>query len=162
MKAHRIQLAIAAGMSALALFTVGCSADSGAEDTGSNSSQDAGSKQAKEADCLRSKGLKVEDGKDGQKTTVTSDLSQEAMAKAMKECGITGGGGTGGSGGGKEMSQADKDKHVRYAECMRKEGIDMPDPEFADGGVRGGTVDQGQDQKKFAAAAKTCAEKVGF
>ncbi|MFE0104577.1 hypothetical protein [Streptomyces sp. NPDC059009] len=162
MKKHRMQLATAAGLSALALFTAACTSGGGAEDSGSSTSQDAGADEAKQTDCLRSKGLKIQKGKDGQKDAISpGDLSTEEMQKALKECGVQDGSGSGGSGG-QELSQAEKDKYLAYAKCMREEGIDIPDPKFVDGRVESGVGPEQPDREKYAKADKVCAKKADF
>lgn len=57
--------------------------------------------------------------------------------------------------GAVELSEADKKKMLEHARCMRKEGIDMPDPKF-DGGAMGEAMKLPADEKKFEAALKKC------
>jgi hypothetical protein len=40
-----------------------------------------------------------------------------------------------GSGGAKGDRQAMRDAALEYAQCMRKNGVDMPDPQFSGGGM---------------------------
>ena len=57
-----------------------------------------------------------------------------------------------------------QDRMVRFAECMRDKGIDMPDPDFSEGGVgfrqriRAGGVNP-QDEK-FQTASQECSKQV--
>jgi len=44
------------------------------------------------------------------------------------------GGGDSGGGGGSSRAEL-RDAALEYAQCMRKHGIDMPDPKFSDGGM---------------------------
>ncbi|MDJ0466216.1 hypothetical protein [Streptomyces sp. H27-C3] len=165
MKKHRMQLAVAAGLSALALFGAACTPDDGTKDSDTSKSQDAGAKEAKQTDCLRSKGMKIQKGEDGQKDAISpGDLSPDEMQKALKDCGVqdTSGGAGAGDSGGQGISQAEKDKYLAYAKCMRKEGIDMPDPKFVDGQVQSGTMPDQPDRSKYIKADKVCAQKAGF
>ena len=43
---------------------------------------------------------------------------------------------SGGPGDGKPMSTEDQEKFLKFAQCMRDNGIPMADPEFEGGGVR--------------------------
>ncbi|MEU2835008.1 hypothetical protein ABZ667_41370 [Streptomyces lavendulae] len=164
MKTHRIQLAMAAGLSALALFTVACTAG-GSDNSGTGSSQDAGAKQAEQDDCLRSKGFKIEKGGDGKKAVMLmpDNMGPEEHAKALEDCGIKDQPGGGGSGGGAGIPQADKDKMLAHAACMRKEGIDFSDPTFGAGGeVQSGVQPEQSDPEAYKKADKTCAAKAGL
>jgi hypothetical protein len=50
----------------------------------------------------------------------------------------------GGFADGKGMDPADQDALIAYSRCMREHGIDMPDPQFQDGG---GVIIGGDDSK---------------
>ena len=69
----------------------------------------------------------------------------------------------GGGGGGRVDDSEFQDAMLEFAECMREHGIDMPDPEFDEGGgaVRiGGGPGQadgaGPSQEEFEAADEAC------
>ena len=55
------------------------------------------------------------------------------------------------------MDAAFEDAFVEYAGCMREQGIDMPDPDFSDGGMM---IEMGSgtpgDEAEFEAAHKEC------
>jgi hypothetical protein len=59
-----------------------------------------------------------------------------------------------------------EDRMVRFAECMREHGIDMPDPDFSDapGGRRGFVQRIGEgfdpDDPDFKEADEACREEV--
>ncbi len=53
-----------------------------------------------------------------------------------------------------QLSEADKKKMLEHARCMRKEGIDMPDPKFDGGATQ--AMEIPKDTKKFEAALKKC------
>jgi hypothetical protein len=66
--------------------------------------------------------------------------------------------GGGGDGGG---NQSMEDAAVEYAECMRENGIDMPDPQVSDGRVRvggpgGGGAGFDPNSEEFQAAQEAC------
>ncbi|WJV48015.1 hypothetical protein [Streptomyces flavofungini] len=151
---------LAAAAAALALFATACSGDGGdggKKDSGGK--ENAADKAFKERECLRKHGLKVPEpksGQDGHGITIGGDLSKEKMQKALKECT---GKGPGAGGGG--ISQADKDKMVKYAQCMRKNGFNMPDPEFKDGMARAMPAPKGAEMKKMEKAAEACKGIVG-
>lgn len=171
-KRYRVRLAAAGGLSALVLLATACgSGGDGGSDGGSgggnggSAGQDAGAKQAKQMDCLRGKGMKIEDAKPGRKAAISrGDLTQEQMTQALADCGIRDSSGRGGAGdtGGGELGRQEKDKYLAYAKCMREEGIDMPDPQFVDGSVKSEVTGEQADPAKYAAADKVCAQKAGF
>ncbi|MFE0174212.1 hypothetical protein ACFWZ2_18000 [Streptomyces sp. NPDC059002] len=159
MRTRKRSAALASGFAALALFAGACSGgsdDSAASGSGSGSGGGKGAeadKAFKQRECLRKHGLKVPEPKSGQDSrglTIGGDLPKEKMEKAMKECGL---GGTSKGGG---VSQADKDKMLKYAQCMRKNGYNMPDPKFDGGAMQALPMPKGADAKKMEKAAKAC------
>ncbi|MGG8409580.1 hypothetical protein ACM614_24780 [Streptomyces sp. 12297] len=157
-----LQLTAAASLAALCLLTTACTADSGKSAGGKGS--DSVSEEGKKADqalehrkCLREHGLDVPEPKPGEEgvgLTIGGDgVSKEKMEAAFKACRDKGG-----SGMGKELTQADKDKMVKYAQCMRKNGYDMPDPTFGEGGSMSAArpIPQGAEMRKFEKANKAC------
>ncbi|KOX20680.1 MULTISPECIES: hypothetical protein [unclassified Streptomyces] len=157
---RNIALAAATGLAALCLLTTACTADGGKTGTGSETVSDEGKKadQALEhRKCLREQGLDVpepEPGEEGVGLTIGGDgMSKEKMEKAFKACRDKGG-----AGMGKELTQADKDKMIKYAQCMRKNGVDMPDPKFEGGGAVSAArpATQGAEKEKFDEANKAC------
>ncbi|MEU6820374.1 hypothetical protein ABZ921_07075 [Streptomyces atriruber] len=152
-------VAFASAFAALALFAGACSSgsDSGSG-SGSSDSADGGKgadadKAFKERECLRKNGLKVPEPKSGEDSrgiTIGGDMSKEKMEAAMKKCGMGGGS----KGGG--VSQADKDKMLKYAQCMRKNGFNMPDPKFDGGAMQAQPMPKGAEAKKMEKAAEAC------
>ncbi|WP_434591110.1 hypothetical protein [Streptomyces sp. A5-4] len=153
----------ASGFAALALFASACGSDGGSDKAG-DTSKDTGNNAGKASDdaakhrkCLRDNGMDVPDpkpGEDERGMTISGDgMSKEKMEKAMKAC--AGKGGPGSAGGG--MTQADKDKMLKLAQCMRKNGFNMPDPDFGKGGMaQAQKIPQGAEMKKFEKANKAC------
>ncbi|MER7519353.1 hypothetical protein [Streptomyces sp. NPDC126499] len=166
MTTRRITRAAAAASlaAALSLLATACS-DSG---TGSSAAgPSGGSEEGKKADqafehrkCLREQGLDVPEpkpGENGTGLTISGDgMSKEKMEKAFKACQSK----AGGSGFGQELTQADKDKALAYARCMRENGFNMPDPKFEGGGQQAMPIPKGAEKEKFDKAAKAC-EGVG-
>ncbi|MEU9995882.1 hypothetical protein [Streptomyces sp. NPDC050848] len=154
------QLAAAASLAALCLLTTACTADGGKADGAASESVSDEGKKADQAlehrKCLREQGLDVPEPKPGEEgvgLTIGGDgMSKEKMEKAFKACQ-----GKGGAGMGKEPTQAEKDKMIKYAQCMRKNGFDMPDPTFGGGGMTAARpIPQGEEAKKFEKANKAC------
>ncbi|MEK8142898.1 hypothetical protein NKH18_14170 [Streptomyces sp. M10(2022)] len=79
------------------------------------------------------------------------------MEKALKACAGKGGGG---AGGGK-ITQADKDMMLKHAQCMRKNGYNMPDPKFDGSMAQALPIPQGAEKKKFESASKACESSLG-
>ncbi|MGW7270387.1 hypothetical protein ACWGH5_07710 [Streptomyces sp. NPDC054864] len=160
MRTRTRSTAIASGFAALALFAGACS--SGGGDSSQDKADGGKGKQAdaafKERECLRKHGLKVPEPKAGEDTrgiTIGGDLSKEKMEAAMKACMGKDGGMSGGG-----PTQADKDKMLKYAQCMRKNGFNMPDPKFEGGAMEAQKVPKGAEAKKMEKAAKACKDIV--
>ncbi|MFE9398492.1 hypothetical protein [Streptomyces flavidovirens] len=163
-RARTRSAAVASGFAVLALFASACSGGSGGTDSGSDgTSNDSGTNAGKASDdaakhrkCLRDNGLDVPDPKPGQDErgmTISGDgMSKEAMEKALKAC--AGKGGPGSAGGG--ITQADKDKMIKHAQCMRENGYNMPDPKFDGGMAQAMPMPKGAEKEKFEKANKAC------
>ncbi|MFJ6728187.1 hypothetical protein ACIQPQ_25125 [Streptomyces sp. NPDC091281] len=106
--------------------------------------------------CLREQGLDIPEPKPGEVGAgVTIDggsKSRKEVEKAFKACEDKAVG-----GGPQELSQAEKDKMVAYARCMRKNGFDMPDPKFGGGAAPGMPALKPQEMKTYEKADKACA-----
>ncbi|MFF7181975.1 hypothetical protein [Streptomyces sp. NPDC008121] len=158
---RNITLAAATGLAALSLLTTACTADGGDKAGGGSETVSDEGKKADQAlehrKCLREQGLDVPEPKPGEEgvgLTIGGDgMSKEKMEKAFKACRDKGG-----AGMGKELTQADKDKMIKYAQCMRKNGVDMPDPTFGGGGAMAEArpMPQGAEKEKFDKANKAC------
>ena len=126
---HRVS-AGAAALAALALFASACSGsdtDSDAKGSPGKSSADtAADKALKFRKCLRDNGMDVQEpkpGEDPRGMTIGSNGSEASMKKAMDACKQFSANPSG------EISQADKDKALKFAQCMRKNGVEeFPDP----------------------------------
>lgn len=83
------------------------------------------------------------------------------LVLGLTACGSDDGGKKGASGT-KAQTVSDQEKARKFAQCMRTNGVDMPDPETNDGGgiaIRAGKV-KGKstkaDESKFKAAMNKC------
>ncbi|MGW7097053.1 hypothetical protein [Streptomyces sp. NPDC054874] len=149
---------------ALALTAGACSGDGGGGGTKDGGSA-SGTKKTEEDQalehrkCLREQGLEIPEpkaGQDGKGMTVDGgSKSRKEMEKAFKACEDKAVG-----GGREELTQAEKDKMVAFARCMRENGFDMPDPKFDGGAMAAQPALKPKDMKKFEKANKAC-ESVG-
>jgi hypothetical protein len=129
------------------------------------------------AQCMRDNGIDMPDPQAGGGFVRIGgpgeggiDPQSEEFQAAQEACGSLLEGA--GFGGRRELSQEELDRMVEFAQCMRDNGIDMPDPQ-ADGGVRvqirgqagvggagPGGVDPGSDE--FQAAFEACQDLMPF
>ncbi|MFB6697191.1 hypothetical protein [Streptomyces rubiginosohelvolus] len=143
---------------ALALTATACSGDGGKTKDGGSASDSKKTKEDQALEhrkCLREQGLDIPEPKPGENGMgVTIDggsMGKEKMEKAFKACEDKAVG-----GGPKELTQAEKDKMVAYARCMRQNGFDMPDPKFDGGAMQAAPALKQKDMKKFEKANKAC------
>ncbi|MFB8037240.1 hypothetical protein ACFC5Z_30760 [Streptomyces sp. NPDC056004] len=145
---------------AVVLSATACSGDGGGSGSGTKSGGSASGTRKTDEDqalehrkCLREHGLDVAEpkpGEDGRGMTIKGGgKSKKEMEKAFKACQDKS------VGGPKEITQAQKDKMLAFARCMRKNGIDMPDPKF-EGGMAQAPALQQKDMKKFEKANAAC------
>ncbi|RPK60860.1 hypothetical protein EES43_16545 [Streptomyces sp. ADI96-02] len=141
------------------LTATACSGDSGGTGTkGAGSASDtektAEDQALEHRKCLREQGLNVPEPKPGSKEMSTIDgggKTKAEMEKAFKTCQDKSP-----NGGPKELSQAEKDKMLAFARCMREKGIDMPDPKFEGGAMAAAPALKPGDMKKFEKANAAC------
>ncbi|MFE7266799.1 hypothetical protein ACFU9B_32775 [Streptomyces sp. NPDC057592] len=147
---------------AVVLSATACSGDGGGSGSGSGTKSGGSASGTRKTDedqalehrkCLREHGLDVAEpkpGEDGRGMTIKGGgKSKKEMEKAFKACQDKS------VGGPKEITQAQKDKMLAFARCMRKNGIDMPDPKF-EGGMAQAPALQQKDMKKFEKANAAC------
>lgn len=150
---------------AVVLSATACSGDGGSG-SGTKSGGSASDNSKTEEDqalehrkCLRKQGLDVPEPKPGENghgiTINGGGKSKKEMEKAFKACQDKAVG-----GGPKELTQAEKDKAVAFARCMRKNGFDMPDPKFDGGAMQAAPMMKPKEMKKFEKANAAC-ESVG-
>lgn len=167
----------------LVLLLVACGGDGSDEvvpsaDGDNASGDDQGGEQAEDreaellewVECMRDQGADVPDPEvdadgnlgfpDG--IRVTGDGAGDgALARPTEACGSMP---RGAAGGGGQVDQSEfEDTVLEYAQCMRDQGVDMPDPEFNDGGgvqfgdpggAGGGGLDQ--NDPAFQEAQEAC------
>jgi hypothetical protein len=118
------------------------------------------------SECMRENGVpdfpdpEIEDGRiqmriggpDG-----GAQIDQEAMEKAMQACEDLAP--RGGGNFSEEDRQEMQDAMLEYAQCMRDNGYDMPDPDFSDGGgmIR---LEGEPDDPAFEKAQEACEDKM--
>jgi hypothetical protein len=148
-------IALAVALCALGLAACGSSAGAGTGGDGQAASEDA---SLEFAECLRAHGVEVEDPKPGKNIDV-GGRSDPKTRKALAACD----GKLGDSG--QEVS-AEEDEEINegalaFARCMRREGIDMGDPEILGPGKFHLDI-AGLDTSSpaFEAAAEACREKL--
>ena len=182
MRTRRLPLAALVASTLLALAASGCGGSSGdaegvarLDDTsattteGNEPAADAGDPQEQAlewARCMRGEGIDVPDPEvDGEgRLTVRPgmgrgrvDANPEKFQAALKECGSPLG-----NAGPLQLSEEDRqalqESALEFAQCMRDNGVDMPDPDFSEGGVRIGGPGSNFDARdpKFQEAQKAC------
>jgi len=173
----RRKMAALAGIAVMLIAVAGCgqqgeepevaSASKGKAKTAAKQEQQKGDPQ-KFAKCLRENGVKVEEfrvDKDSAGGAVTqggvavkgdaAGGGDETFKKAHEKCKKYAPVGDGAA----QLSEKDKEAMLKQARCMRKEGVDVPDPKF-DGGT-GEAMPIPGDMKKFEAAMKKCGTGAG-
>jgi hypothetical protein len=102
--------------------------------------------------CLREHGIDAPDPQPGQDprgmTLGTGSEDPETLKKAFEACGMQ-------APGTGEMPQEEKDKALKWAKCMRDNGVNIPDPEFKGNAMSATKIPEGQEQA-FEAAQKKC------
>lgn len=140
----------------VALAVAGCGAG-GDGDTADRPDED---KQLAFAKCMREGGINVSDPGSGdgpRRVRIEGRVSPQTIQRVTRECRDKTGGGP------RELSpeerQEFRDKAVKFAQCMRRNGVNVPDPS-ADGGIvvmrraRGASVNP--DSPAFRRAQEAC------
>ncbi|MGW0395784.1 hypothetical protein ACWDYJ_33920 [Streptomyces sp. NPDC003042] len=159
-----LTMTTAAVLTGLTLFVTACTSGGSSDGKkdgsgGGNSSSNGGSSSGADADkavklrqCLREQGIDAPDpapGQDPRGMTVGGGVDPQKMQEAMKACGAQGPGSNG------EPTQEQKDKELRWVQCMRKNGVDLKDPEYNAGMKNAIEIPKGQE-KAFEDAQKKC------
>ncbi|MFF3020649.1 hypothetical protein [Streptomyces sp. NPDC057939] len=162
-----LTMTTAAALTGLTLFVTACTnggtsggSDGKDGDGKGSSASSGGGKGGADADaavkmrqCLREHGIDAPDPEPGQNPngmTVGGGADPQKMEEAMKACGMSA------PGAGKEPTQEEKDKELRWVQCMRKNGVELKDPEYLPGGMKTGIeIPKGQE-KAFEEAQKKC------
>jgi len=174
----RRRTAALAGLTAVLIAVAGCgqkdddagiaSANSKAKDK-ATSTGDKGGKAGKGdmvkfAKCMRDNGVDMPDPKDDEKGGIVMGRADggdaqdmKKMEAAHKKCQSV----LPPAPNGGKMSEKDKEEALKFAKCMRDNGVDMPDPTFEGSGAITQKMESG-DPKKFDAALKKCGNGKGF
>ncbi|RJL30143.1 hypothetical protein [Bailinhaonella thermotolerans] len=157
---------VAAAGAAAAFLLAGCGGSPGPSTTDAAASATEGGAGAStrggpDADsglrfarCMREHGVDMPDPQPGNERTlvIPKGASQDKTNAAMKACAGKAGGGVKAGG----LSEADKDRMLRYARCMRDNGFDMPDPKFDGDAVAAMPMPKGEDRARLEKASKVC------
>ncbi|KAB2347452.1 hypothetical protein [Actinomadura rudentiformis] len=159
-------------LSALAFLGTACGGDaggSGKENPSVSGTAPAGKgggdrmpsmdQQLKFAKCMREHGVDMPDPKPGEAQRGIAiggkGASAEKIEKALKSCRSVAG-----IPEPKPISQEQKDRMLKFAQCMRQHGVDMPDPKFdGKGGMAAAQrAPQSEAERvKFDKANRACA-----
>ncbi|MFI6484947.1 hypothetical protein ACIBH1_44020 [Nonomuraea sp. NPDC050663] len=141
----------------------GAPADTGVASAGGGTAQPSSSPSAtvdsdaaalKFAQCMRENGVQMEDPKNGRIMMKGGPGDREKMEKAQKACQHHMEGAVGDRGQG--IPAEERDRMLKFAQCMREHGIPMKDPS-ADGRIEI-NVPRGTDPKKVDEAQAACKE----
>lgn len=149
-------------LAALGLIVAGCSSGQASDGAAGGDTTGAAAGQAKAvkfAECMRGNGLKdFPDPVDGQFNTnfkrgTVLDPNSPQWKTALDKCkDLQPAGFLGGDG---QLTGEQQQKMIKYAECMRKNGVpDFPDP--AGGALLSGNADP--NSREYKAAAEACRE----
>lgn len=118
--------------------------------------------------CLRDKGFDVQDptfdeeGNPQFGSESGIDRTDPEVRAALSECQEEVGGGFGGFDPDAEQQAELQDSLVAFAECMRGQGIDFPDPDLSGGGGGGRFGDIDLTDPEIQAALELCQEELGL
>jgi hypothetical protein len=163
------QLRLAAVPLMFLLLLTGCGKEAGASEDGI-ASADSGTPGStasaapstspgeasglKFAQCMRANGVDMEDpDPNGGPNLIKIDRNNPKFAAAMEKCRQY----SPALNGDRTFSPEEQQRALDMAKCMREHGIDMPDPQPGQGGIRiqkGGKIDP--DDPKFKAALEAC------
>lgn len=149
-------LVVAILLSACGSSSTGSSTASGSDASGGRSNaQDTA--QTRLQDCLRKQGVDLPstDGQGGVPDPSKIDRTklQSALKGPCKSLQEAAGGGPGGGN-----SQEFRDQLTTFTSCMRKQGVDVPDPSTSGGAPSAGAIDQ--DDPKVKAAIEACRDSL--
>ncbi len=138
----------------------------GSDVTASSAPMDPEEAQLAFAECMREHGIDMPDpGADGGIQIMATPETEDEMEAAMEECQPLLENARGAIEMDPEQEAEMREQMLEFTECMREQGIDMPDPVFSDDGgfsvqaepEEGGGVDGGpRADEDFQAAAEEC------
>ena len=146
--------------------TDGGSGEDGADGEEAGSEKDLEEQALEYAECMRENGVpdfpdpQIEDG--GIRMQIggpDGELDPEALDQANEVCQDLAP--RGGGNFSEEDRQEMQDAFLEYAQCMRDNGYDMPDPQFGEGGEGGMFRMRGEpDDPAFQKAQEACEDKL--
>ncbi|GII91802.1 hypothetical protein [Sinosporangium siamense] len=106
------------------------------------------------ARCMRENGIDMPDPDGRPKVNFGgAEVNKEAFAKAQKECGKYMAGGMGADRSDPKV----RDRMLKFAQCMRENGVNMPDPSEEGGMMRRGDVNP--ESETFKKAMEACRQQ---
>jgi hypothetical protein len=149
---------------------------SGSDDSGDDSSDEGSASDSEEelldwVDCMRDEGIDVPDPEVDADGNLTFGLGRggggggggqvdpEALQDATEVCGEI----PQSAFGGEQPDQTEvQDTLLEFAQCMRENGYDMPDPDFSgEGGLTSAFGDIDTNDPAFQEAAEACEDVLG-
>lgn len=139
--------------------------DGDGDDGEADSEEDLEEQALEFAECMRENGVpdfpdpEIEDGRIQMRIGGAggADIDQEAMEQAMEACEDLAP--RGGGNFSEEDRQEMQDAFLEYAQCMRDNGYDMPDPDFSgEGGLF--RMEGEPDDPAFQKAQEACEDKL--
>jgi hypothetical protein len=149
-----------------------CGGGNAEGDGGSSASDSSDDARLEFAECMRKHGVDVPDPQPGERSIQLGgpdaegrgDLLNDPDAKDAFDACQEKLGDFGPENLSAEQRQELQDAALRYAECMRDHGVDVPDPQFGSGpGGGGGILFQGKvdtDSPAFREASEACEDKL--
>ncbi|PSK95400.1 hypothetical protein CLV63_11560 [Murinocardiopsis flavida] len=154
MKRDLMRSLLVAAPLVLGLALTGCGSESGGA-SGDAAGMSAHEKGVKFAECMRENGVDMEDPEPGKGVMVKGKKGgEEGMDKAMEACEEYA---PTGERGKKDPEMAKKQQE--FAECMRENDVDFPDPEPGQMGIR--MDKKTAEDPDFDAAMKECQPIMG-
>jgi hypothetical protein len=146
-------------MVAALLGVAGCGGSSSSDASSSSTGDNSDAQRVKLQQCLRDNGVDVPDnptpGAGGGQPNIDRDKLQKAISGPCKEFQ---------QGAGGNISSADRqemqDSFQKFAQCMRDNGVDVPDIGSGGGPPAGGGGQLNQDDPKTKAASEKCQDKL--
>lgn len=149
------------GLAGMATALVACGGGADPEATAAEAEAKADAARIRLERCLRANGVDVPEPQAGRRTVMRIDASK--MRGAMQKCRkyqeaafgtIT-----------PQQREEFRDAAAKFAACMRRNGVDVPDPETSRGdetqaAPRGGVTRVQKDSPKTQAAMKKCEDKL--
>ncbi len=157
MRIRKSTTAAVLGLAALALSASACSSSgSGSTPVAKKTTDTASDTAYKYRQCLRAHGMNIVEpapGADPHGMNINGNYDAATFQKALEACKQFSSNPSG------QISQADKDKALKYAKCMRANGYNMPDPVFGGAAQPAQPGPTGAAKNKYDKANAICSAK---